>query len=37
MLGGFAAGIGLTLRSLQPDPPEVEQSDYLSEIKSRNS
>ena len=34
MLGGFAAGIGLTLRSLQPNPPD-ERSDHLSEIESR--
>lgn len=37
MLGGFAAGIGLTLRSLKPDPPQVSRPDHLSEIESRNS
>lgn len=37
MLGGFAAGIGLTLRSLQPDPPDRSTPDHLSEIESRNS
>jgi len=35
MLGGFAAGIGLTLRSLKPDPPEVDRPDHLAEIESR--
>ena len=36
MLGGFAAGIGLTLRSLRPNPPEVEEPDHLSQIESRH-
>ncbi len=37
MLGGFAAGIGLTLRSLQPTPAEVDKANDLSQIESRNS
>ena len=37
MLGGFAAGIGLTLRSLSPNPPEVGRPDHLDEIEARNS
>jgi len=37
MLGGFAAGIGLTLRSLRADPPDdLAGPDHLSEIASRN-
>jgi len=35
MLGGFAAGIGLTLRSLRPDPPQDDQPDMISQIMSR--
>ena len=36
MLGGFAAGIGLTLRSLRADPPDEISPDHLSEIGARN-
>lgn len=29
MLGGFAAGIGLTLRSLKPDPPQAVETPHI--------
>lgn len=37
MLGGFAAGIGLTLRSFRPDPPEVDGGSHLKDLEARNS